>query len=121
MDRVLEKAIEENALVAQARTIPEVDAEVRKPGHKVLFVNLQARRLLAVIRPDGETWMVPQEEVSKAEVNAFLGWMGKLREYVEARRDRETVIVPIEADWAPAEARFVRIGKFMAEKVEERP
>ena len=105
----------------QASGIPEVFAEARKPGHKVLFVNFQTRRLLAVIRPDGQTWMVPQEEVSRAEINAFLGWMGKLRGYVEARRDRETVIVPIEADWAPAEARFARIGKFLAEKVEERP
>jgi hypothetical protein len=114
-------ALREVEVVIQAYGIPEVFVEAMKPGHKVLFVNFQTRRLLAVIRPDEQTWMVPSDSVSKAEINAFLGWMGKLQEYVESRRDRETVIVPIEADWGRLEARFDHIGKFLAEKVEEKP
>lgn len=96
--------------------IPEALEEIRKYGHKVLFVNFAQKRLLAVVDESGQRWVVPPDTVSKEEQNGLLKWMGKLREYIMARKDRETILVPVEGDFKGPEARFLRIGKFLAER-----
>lgn len=113
-----EKLIREANLVRDALEVPGVVEEARKFGHKILFINFTQKRLLAVVTESEQRWVVPPDTVSLEEQNALIGWMGKLQEYVMARKDRETIFVPVDGSFKGSEARFIRIGKYLADKVD---
>lgn len=73
-------------------------------ARRVVFMVAGTNRVLAVLRPDGNNWWDPNATIE--EKNAMLPWIGKIREYVDARNSLADIVIHVEVEYDRTRARF---------------
>lgn len=94
---------------------PAAAKEPEKVRKVVTFRNVATGRNIAVIHPDGNSWL--DMGATRAELQEFVNWVGKLHDYVQAS-SMAAVEIKIDVEPDPKEMRFIGVGKRLAEKEE---